>query len=149
DALMRRTQRVERHQELLAVAFERFDLYARQLVADLRDHVGTVGGYVVVHGGQRAVGTADLAAGQPQALECLRAGHLVHQVQVDVDEAVGDLVGLPDLVEQALGHACQLLRRPALTTASSTASSGPGFSKWWGRSASKVTQSPADSRSAA
>ena len=31
------------------------------------------------------------------------------------------------------------------TTASRTASSSPGFSKWWGRSASKVTQSPAAS----
>ena len=32
---------------------------------------------------------------------------------------------------------------PAETTASSVASSGPGFSKWCGRSASKVTASPA------
>ena len=37
------------------------------------------------------------------------------------------LVRVPDLVEQRLWH--QLLRRPALSTASNTASSGPGFSK--------------------
>src|SRR3954470_13443748 len=36
----------------------------------------------------------------------------------------------------------QLRRRPAETTASSAASPGPGFSKWWGRSASNVKQSP-------
>ena len=30
--------------------------------------------------------------------------HLVHEVQVDVKQAVGDLVRLPDLVEQRLWH---------------------------------------------
>ena len=53
------------------------------------------------------------------------------EVQVDVQETTAasrDFVGLPDLVEQALGHA-QLLLRPALTTASSTASFVAGFAK--------------------
>ena len=43
----------------------------------------------------------------------------MHEVQVDVDQAVGDLVGLPDLVEQGLRH--QLRRSPAATTARNSA----------------------------
>ena len=78
------------------------------------------------------------AAVQAQAVEGLRARDLVHEVQVDVDEARGHLVGGPDLVEQ---RGCAHDRRsPADTMASRTASSFPWFSKWWGRSASKVTR---------
>ena len=56
-----------------------------------------------------------------------------------------DLVGLPDLVEQRLWHSCLDSGSgvsPAETTARKAASAVVGFSKWWGRSASKVTQSP-------
>ena len=129
--------------ELLAVALERLDLHARELVADLGRDRRAVGRHVVVGGRERAVGPADGAAGEPQAVERLRAGDLVDEVQVDVDQAGRDLVGRPDLVEErARAHE---RRSPADTTASRTASSFPGFSKWWGRSASKVTQSPAAS----
>ena len=48
----------------------------------------------------RAVGAADRAAGEAQPVEGLRRGDLVDEVQVDVDQVLGDLVGLPDLVEQ-------------------------------------------------
>ena len=140
---MRRAQRVDRHAELLAVALQRLDLDARQLVEDLRRAHRAVGGHVVVGGGQGAVGPADLAAGDAQRLEGLRRGDLVDQVEVDVEDSVGHLVALPDLVEQGVGHRwAQLLLRPAETTASIRASSSLGFSKWWGRSASKVTASP-------
>ena len=61
-------------------------------------------GHVVVGGRERAIRPAHLAAGEPQPVERLRARDLVHEVQVDVQQARGDLVGLPDLVEQALGH---------------------------------------------
>ena len=52
-----------------------------------------------------SVGPAHLAAGQPQALERLRAGHLVDEVPVDVEEAGAvrrslDDVAVPDLLEQ-------------------------------------------------
>jgi hypothetical protein len=40
----------------------------------------------------------------------------VDEVQVDVEQRVGDLVRVPDLVEQRAGHA-QLLLSPAATTA--------------------------------
>ena len=69
-------------------------------------------------------------------VEGLRARDLVDEVQVDVEQTVGDLVQVPDAVEERLAHE---RRSPADTTASRTASSSPGFSKWWGRSASKVT----------
>ena len=54
----------------------------------------------MVGGGERAVGAADRAAGEPQAVEGLRARDLVDEVQVDVEQARRDLVGGPDLVEQ-------------------------------------------------
>ena len=62
-------------------------------------------GHVVVGRRERAVGAADLAAGEPEPVERLRARDLVDEVQVDVDEpARRDLVGVPDLVEQGLWH---------------------------------------------
>ena len=91
---------------------------------------------IVTGGGVR------LVVGEAQAVERLRARDLVDHVQVDVDQARGDLVGLPDLVEERLRHRCQLLLRPAETTLRKRASSGCGFSKWCGRSASNVTESP-------
>ena len=106
------------------------DLHAAELVADARRDRRAVGRHVVVGGGQRAVGPADAAAGEAQAVEGLRRGDLVDEVQVDVEQALGHLVGVPDLVEQRAGHgADQLLRSPAETTASRAASPGPGFSK--------------------
>src|SRR5712664_3226207 len=52
-----------------------------------------------------AMVAADRPAGHAQALEGLRAGHLVHEVTVDVDHAGAvvlamDDVGIPDLLEQ-------------------------------------------------
>ena len=81
-------------------------------------------GHVVVGRRERAVGTANRAAGQPQPVERLRAGDLVHEVQVDVEQARGDLVGVPDLVEERRGIMSR--RSPADTTASRTASSSSG-----------------------
>ena len=62
-----------------------------------------VGRRVVVLGRQRQVGPAHRAAGQPQPVKRLRAGDLVHQVQVDVEQvrlAVGGAhdVRVPDLL---------------------------------------------------
>ena len=99
-------------------------------------------GRVVVGGGQGLVGAADRAAGQAQAVEGLRRGDLVDQVQVDVDQPVGDLVRLPDLVEHRSSALAQLLLSPAAITARNRVGSSPSFSKWCGRSASKVTLSP-------
>ena len=101
-------------------------------------------GHVVVGGGERAVRAADLAAGEAQPVEGLRARDLVDQVEVDVDEPGRDLVRGPDLLEQRGGGHDR--RSPADTMASRTASSSEWLAKWWDRSASKVTQSPAVER---
>src|SRR5690606_39517958 len=72
-------------------------------------------GSVVVLGRDGEVRAADLAAREPQALERLRAGDLVHEVEVDVEE-VGRPVGasshqvrVPDLLRQRAGHVAHLL----------------------------------------
>jgi hypothetical protein len=104
DALVRRADRVDRDAELGAVALQRLDLDARELVADLVGARRAVGRHVVVGRGERAVRPANRAPGQAQRLERLRRGDLVHEVQVDVDERLSHLVGVPDLVEQAFGH---------------------------------------------
>ena len=113
DALARAAHAVVGDAELGAVALERLDLLAREVVAD-RVEAGAlarVGGDVVVGGRERAVGPAHLAAGEPQPLERLRRGDLVDEVQVDVEQrgaalALGrpHLVRLPDLLEHGLGH---------------------------------------------
>ena len=64
---------------------------------------------VVVLGGHRQVGATHRAAGLAQTVEGLRAGHLVHQVQIDVEEIgltgrrVHDMC-VPDLLAQRLRH---------------------------------------------
>ena len=111
DALAAVAQGVEPHAELGAVSVERLELDARELVGLARP-----GRHVVVGGGKRAIGAADAPSRQPQPLECLCARHLVNQVQVDVDEAVSDLVIGPDLVKHRAGrggHAGILRRRVA------------------------------------
>ena len=104
DPLAVGAERVDGHAELGAVALERFHLHARELVLDPRGDGRAVGRRVVVGGRERAVGPAHRPAGHAQAVEGLRAGDLVDEVQVDVEQPVRDLVGLPDLVEQRLWH---------------------------------------------
>ena len=70
---------------------------------------------VVVHRGERQLRPADLPSGQAQALEGLRAGHLMRQVPVDVQERLpagqaGDRVPLPDFLEECFSHGnCQYI----------------------------------------
>ena len=151
DAAAVRAQRVQGHAELLAVRLQRLDLLARQLVGDHPGDGRVVGRDVVVGRRQGPVRAAHLAALQAEAVEGLRRGHLVDEVQVDVDQVVGDLVSLPDLVEHRLwGHRLLLVSRlsvqlrlsPAAITARSSAGSAPGLWRLWGRSASKVALSP-------
>ncbi len=107
DPLAVGAERVDGDAELVAVALERFDLHAGELVLDAGGHGRAVGGSVVVGGGEGAVGAAHLAPGQAQPVEGLGARDLVDEVQVDVHQAgalAGHLVGLPDLVEHRLRH---------------------------------------------
>ena len=91
------------HAELGDVLLQGLDLDAQLLVhAALADRRRR---RVVVGHGDGGVGPPHRTAGQAQALEGLRAGHLVHEVTVDVDHAGAvvlamDDVGIPDLLEQ-------------------------------------------------
>ncbi len=85
------------------------DLQRRLGVVDAFGAVG--GGHVVVDHGKRLLRCPHLAPGHAQALEGLRARHLMHQVTVDIEQAgaVRRLVhqmGVPDLVVEGagLGH---------------------------------------------
>ena len=82
DALAAAAGRVERDAELRAVPRERLELLLRERV----DRRVVAGGDVVVHRRERQVGPAHAAAGEPQALERLRRGDLVHEVEVDVEQ---------------------------------------------------------------
>ena len=112
DPLVTALDVVERHAELAAVRPQGLDLPARQRVADVELILGR---HVVVDGRERQVGASDPTPGQPQAVEGLRAGHLVDQVTIDVEERrlLGrrDDVAVPDLLEQCLGH---VLNRPRM-----------------------------------
>src|SRR5579872_2410313 len=77
DPLPLRPKRVQRNPEFAAVAFERLNLNARELVADLRRDGSSVGWDVVIGRGQGSVGTPELAAGEAQSVERLRARDLM------------------------------------------------------------------------
>ncbi len=63
------------------------------------------GGHVVIGHGEGRLGPMDLAPGQTQAFEGLRAGHFMDQMAVDIEQAdavflaMGQ-VAFPDLVEE-------------------------------------------------
>jgi hypothetical protein len=100
DALTIGAERVDRDSELLAVALERLHLHARELVADPGRDRRPVGRHIVVRRRKRAVGPAHLAPRETQGIERLRAGDLMDEVQIDIEQTRGNLVGFPDLVEQ-------------------------------------------------
>jgi hypothetical protein len=95
--------------EIAGVLRQRFDLQRRLGIVDA---LGAVGGrHVMIDHGKRLLRRAHLATGHAQALESLRARHLVHQMAIDIDQAgaVRCLVhqmGVPDLVVEGawLGH---------------------------------------------
>ena len=107
DALLDVAQRVQPDAELRAVLAQRLQLGARDRVGDRL--VDVEGRGVVVLGGDGEVGTAHLAAGLAEAVERLRAGHLVQQVQIDEEEvglalrAPDDMV-VPDLLRECPSH---------------------------------------------
>ena len=82
-------------------AAQRVELRLRELVGDRPGD----GRDVVIHRRDRQVGPPHRAAVQPQRLERLRARHLVHEMEVDVEERrlaglLGDEVRVPDLAEE-------------------------------------------------
>ena len=101
--------------EIAGVLRQRFDLQRRLGIVDA---LGAVGGrHVVIDHGQRLLRRAHLAAGHAQALESLRARHLVHQMAIDIEQAGAvrrfvHQMGVPDLVVEGagLGHGCRQIR---------------------------------------
>ena len=106
DALAGIAHRVQRDAELGGVLAQHVDLAGRDRIGDRLVDVGRR--HVVVLGGDGELGTPHAATGEPQAVERLRAGHLVDEVQVDVEQ-VGFAgrrahdVAVPDLLRQCLG----------------------------------------------
>ena len=84
DALAGVAHREVGDAELGGVLAQHLDLAGRDRVGDRLVDVGR--GDVVVLGGDREVGAADRAAGEAQAVERLRAGDLVDEVEVDVQQ---------------------------------------------------------------
>ena len=94
--------------EVLDVFGQGLDLDARLLLLDPQAAIG--GRDVVVDDGECLSRRADFSPGQPQSFECLRAGHLVHEMTVDIEDAgaIGlavDDVGVENLVVER-GRGC-------------------------------------------
>jgi hypothetical protein len=108
DALVLVAHGVEGDAELAAVVGQHVHLLGRDGVVDQGlavDEGDVEGGDVVVHRRHGQVGAPDRAACQAQAVEGLGRGHLVDEVEIDVEEVrltVGavDDVGVPDLLAQ-------------------------------------------------
>ena len=93
--------------EFRAILSERAHLERRLWVVDA---VAAVGGrHVVVHDGQRLLRRAHAAVRHAQALESLRARHLMHEMPVDIEQARAvrlrlDNVIVPNLIVQCSCH---------------------------------------------
>ena len=103
-----------------------------------RSAVAVVGRHVVVDRRERQVGPAHLALREPQPLERLRRRHLVHEMQVDVQQvrlargAPND-VAVPDLLrERPRGHGAEV---------SSSSSAGKPFPRIIASTASACARS--------
>ena len=103
DPLVRRSDAVQGNPELVAVLLEAADLGERDLVGEGKRAIRR--GNRVVHGRQGLARATHAEAAVAQAVECLRARHLVDKVQVDaqhVGSAIGagrDEMVVPDLVD--------------------------------------------------
>ncbi len=117
--------------EVPGVLGQRPDLQRR---FDILDAAAAVGGrHVVVDHGQCLVRCAHGAVGHAQALEGLRAGHLVNQVAVDIDQRgavrrLFDQMVVPDLVIERLcgGHDLRFLLGKLLDEGVAGAGAGAG-----------------------
>ena len=92
---------------------QRLDLDAAFLVLDAELAVRR-GRHVVVDDGERPLRMAHGAAGHAQALESLRAGHFVHEVTVNVEQAGAVVLAVDDVVVEYLvveGARCAHMRK--------------------------------------
>ncbi|MEZ5394384.1 MAG: hypothetical protein R2724_16335 [Bryobacterales bacterium] len=104
DALVGSAHVGQRHAKLTAVCAELLDLLAGDLVGNDAQPVGRSGDGVIHRCRHGVVGSADLETAIAQALEGLRRGHLMDEVQVDVEDRrrtrlMNDDMIVPDLFE--------------------------------------------------
>ena len=107
DALSRIADAVERDPELGAIGLELIDLGERHLVDERQAPVGRRDR--VVRGRDGLAGPADADPARAQPGECLRAGHLVDEVEVDGQHrgrtrVLGHHMVCPDLVDDGAGR---------------------------------------------
>ena len=115
DAVADVAHREELDPVVLHVAIEGLQLQPRLLVGDGVDAEPlALRGHIVVGHGKGPVGPSDRPAGGAQAGEGLGRGHLVDQMQVDIEDRLApgvgvDHVGVPDLVvERLASHAAHV-----------------------------------------
>ena len=114
DALPGVAHRIVGDAELGGVAAQGVDLLGRDLVGDRL--VDVLGRDVVVLGRDRQLGTAYRAPAQPEPVEGLRAGDLVNEMQVDVEQigftrCGSDEVTIPDLLGKRCSHCASHILR--------------------------------------
>src|SRR5699024_2819660 len=109
DALFDVAERRDAYAELLAVAPQRLHLRTRHRIGDRL--VDVEGGNVVVLGRESQIGAPNTPAGKAKAVECLRARHLVDEMEIDVEEVrlavgVANDVFVPYLLCKGFAHRC-------------------------------------------
>ena len=102
NALLRRIHIEQGHAEFFAVLLQRLNLARRDGIGNRR--TAWFGGNVVIHGRDCALGLPHFAARRAKAVERLRRGHLVHQMQIDIQQRRlpgrnAHYVLIPDLLE--------------------------------------------------
>ena len=110
-------ERKKRHAGGGRVISQRVDLRLGDRIGNI--HPVLVGRHVMVHGGERAVRTANFTAREAEAFEGLRTGHLVYQMAVNIQQHLAvteflDDVCIPNFVKQCFTHSGReyLPRRP-------------------------------------
>ena len=97
-------QRNVRHTEFNDVLFQRFNLQAAFGVHNA-GAAAVIGRDIMVHHGERRIRAAHFAPRGAQAIKCLRRGHFMGQMQVNVEQRRAirqgfHHMGSPNLVEQ-------------------------------------------------
>jgi hypothetical protein len=106
DALIRIVNVVQGNAEIRAILPNRLDLLLGDRIDDRQAAIGRR--HVVVDDRLSAVGSADFAPGQPQALKRLGASHFVDQLEIDIEDGLFPRLGqndmiVPDFLEHRAG----------------------------------------------
>ena len=114
NSLLGITQGVKTHPKLRAIGAQCIHLRATDGVSNRE--IDPHGGHIVVLGGDGEVGTTNLAATCPQTIKCLRTCHLMHKVQVDIDEVWFTFGTAHDMVVPYLFSECATSHEPTSIT---------------------------------